>query len=401
MGFAMSHKKPVLICLWSGLFVLFVAACNTFDLDLERTSTPGSGAGVGGPVLTRVIETRTPVRDRTEPWPTPTSVLDGSHLTYTDPALGLAFDIPLWWKTRASPGTMAGFVQQNSNGVQRTVLALSVLNPESNSLDSALAEVTRGAWGPHIVSVEPVPLGTFEALRVHLHPGADRPPVAWLLVAPSGRALSIISGVDPASIEPLIQPVLDTLHAVEVVTPRVEPVRTVTPLPTPWATVTPPAAFTPEPVGTVTDVEEPAAIDGESKKRPPLGILPGIPTTLAEETGAGTPYCRPREAAVELSASATTLAVGQAVSVTVTLTNGEESGVQPQAALNLETLEPVEHRISLQPGGSDAAQFVLHAVAPGRMTLTGSTSFEMHALDFSWGSWSGCESSPLTIVVGP
>ncbi len=113
-----------------------------------------------------------------------------------------------------------------------------------------------------------------------------------------------------------------------------------------------------------------------------------------------------------MSASATTLTVGQAVSVTVTLTNGDESGVHlglvqyalrvsPPGFLSPEPLDPVDHRISLQPGGSDAVQFVLHAVAPGRITLTGSSSFEMHAMDFSWGSWSGCESSPLSIVVAP
>ena len=115
---------------------------------------------------------------------------------------------------------------------------------------------------------------------------------------------------------------------------------------------------------------------------------------------------------MEISASATRLEVGQAVSVTVMLTNGGASDaklgliqyaldVYPPGVLSSDDLGPVEHPLTLEPGQSDAAEFVLRAATPGRATLTGSASFEMHALDYAWGSWSGCRSWPLEIIVAP
>ena len=106
------------------------------------------------------------------------------------------------------------------------------------------------------------------------------------------------------------------------------------------------------------------------------------------------------------------LEVGQSVSVTITLVNGDASGVrlgqiqvslgvQPPDILILDNLGPVAHPQTLEPGGSAETEFALRAVAPGRATLTGSTSFEMHTLDYSSGSWSGCYSGPLEILVTP
>jgi hypothetical protein len=106
------------------------------------------------------------------------------------------------------------------------------------------------------------------------------------------------------------------------------------------------------------------------------------------------------------------LEVGQSVSVTVTLANGDTSGVrlglvqvslgvQPSGILASDNLGPVAHPQTLEPGASSETEFVLRAVAPGRATLTASTSFEMHALDYSSGSWSGCYSGPLEILVTP
>jgi hypothetical protein len=133
------------------------------------------------------------------------------------------------------------------------------------------------------------------------------------------------------------------------------------------------------------------------------------PTTTPMPPPTPAPYCRPSDASVSLSASSTTVQVGQAVSVTATLVNGANDvrlgliqyslAVQPDGALTSDNLGPVEHRLSLEPGQSDAAEFVLRATTPGRATLLGSTSFEIHALDYSSGSWSGCESGPLEIVV--
>jgi hypothetical protein len=99
------------------------------------------------------------------------------------------------------------------------------------------------------------------------------------------------------------------------------------------------------------------------------------------------------------------------LTVTLTLANGADSGVRLgqvnyslMAQPNLfipDTLGPVQHRLTVEPGQSDEAQFVLGAETTGRVSLTGSTSFEIHALDYSSGSWSGCDSEPLEIVITP
>jgi hypothetical protein len=164
----------------------------------------------------------------------------------------------------------------------------------------------------------------------------------------------------------------------------------------------PDATLTPAPGGPTLTVSPaaPTPVEGSA----------AAPITIEGSTAAPTPYCRPAEASVDLSASATRLEVGQAVSVTVTLTNGDASDaklgliqytleVRPAGVLTSDELGPVEHAITLEPEHSDAVAFVLRASTPGRATLTGSTSYEMHALDYSWGSWSGCGSWPLEIVV--
>ena len=146
---------------------------------------------------------------------------------------------------------------------------------------------------------------------------------------------------------------------------------------------------------------------------PQPAVTPHPTTTPTPTTNSTqTPYCRPSEASVSLSASTGTLEVGQSVSVTVTLANGDTSGVrlgqiqvslgvQPSDIFISDNLVPVAHPLSLEPGESAQSEFVLRAVVPGRATLTASTSFEMHALDYSSGSWSGCFSGPLEILVTP
>jgi hypothetical protein len=139
---------------------------------------------------------------------------------------------------------------------------------------------------------------------------------------------------------------------------------------------------------------------------------PVRPTLTPELGQIPTPYCRPSEAAVNLSASATVLKVGQIVSVTVTLANGDTSDVRlgliqyslrvrPSGILTSDNLGPVDHPVSINPGQSDEVEFVLRTAAPGLATFTGVTSFEIHPMDYSWGSWSGCESEPLEIRVTP
>jgi ligand-binding sensor domain-containing protein len=135
------------------------------------------------------------------------------------------------------------------------------------------------------------------------------------------------------------------------------------------------------------------------------------PIAATKPRGMPAPYCRPSEAFVDLSAPSTVLEAGEFLTVTVTLANGDGSDarlgqIQWSLSMQPETLvlgssEPVQHSTIIEPGGCDQAQFVLRGVAPGRLVITASASYEMHALDYSWGSWSGCQSPSLEITIVP
>jgi hypothetical protein len=122
-------------------------------------------------------------------------------------------------------------------------------------------------------------------------------------------------------------------------------------------------------------------------------------------------FCRPEKASMTLHATATTLRVGQTVTVSIALVNGETSNVrlgQPQYMLyahpdvfSLGGMEPVERPVTLEPGQSDDIEFVLQATAPGRTMLMGTVGYEMHDLEYSWASWSGCNAEPLEITITP
>lgn len=134
-------------------------------------------------------------------------------------------------------------------------------------------------------------------------------------------------------------------------------------------------------------------------------------TSSLESEPTVAPYCRPDETSVDLLVSSTTLRVGQVVTATIVLTNGPDSGVrlgQPQYRLVVQpgglmspSPELVRNTSSLEPGESEQAEFILRADAAGRVRLTAMTDYEMHAMDYSWGSWSGCRSGGIEIVVEP
>jgi hypothetical protein len=147
----------------------------------------------------------------------------------------------------------------------------------------------------------------------------------------------------------------------------------------------------------------------------PTPVAPPTPYHTPDtgvKAGAVAPYCRPGEASVELSASARTLQVGQLFTVTLHLVNGDTSGVrlgliqytlgvQPPGIFSSSNWGPLESTLTLEPGQSDVARFVLQAETPGSATLDGLASYEMHDVDTFWGSWSGCHSWPLEINVTP
>ena len=267
------NSFTVIVCLAS--FVLLgLAGCGTLEVGIERTA-PAEGAAAATPansattephLATSIATQGNAAGDATAARPTPTSVLDRGRLSYDDPLLGLSIDMPLWWQPQAAPGVAIRFFEGGNAGVNKAVLVMSVLNPESNSLESALIEVTQGAWGPHIVDAGPVALGAFQALRLELNPGADRPRVAWLVVAPSGRALIIHTDVDPALIEQVIEVVLATLRPLDSIAlgAASDLDQTLAPMPTlslaPSPTVAPALAPFPTRDSMPTGVELPASL---------------------------------------------------------------------------------------------------------------------------------------------
>jgi hypothetical protein len=176
--------------------------------------------------------------------------------------------------------------------------------------------------------------------------------------------------------------------------------RTPTPAPANTIPVTPEPAFTPvSPTPYLTATLTPSP-------------TPYYTPDSGMEAGDAPPYCRPDEASVELSASAGTVQVGERVTVTVRLVNGGTSGarlgqiqymlrVKPPGIFSSADWGPVESTLTLEPGEGDATRFVLQAETPGSATLDGLASYEMHALDTFWGSWSGCHPWPIEINVTP
>jgi hypothetical protein len=124
-------------------------------------------------------------------------------------------------------------------------------------------------------------------------------------------------------------------------------------------------------------------------------------------------YCQWHTVYMTISATATTLEVGEAVTVTATLFNRGCIGLgllqyrlyvqsdEPQPIFDPNDPEPVVHYLGIMPGQSDAAEFVLRAVESGQAALRATVSFEAH-LDYPGPSYWGFSSTgPLTITVTP
>ena len=112
-----------------------------------------------------------------------------------------------------------------------------------------------------------------------------------------------------------------------------------------------------------------------------------------------------------LSATDTTLQVGDTLTVTVSLLNkGCAKLGLPQYRLYAESHEahsvlspdqpePVVHSLAVAPGESDASEFELHAVGPGQATIGATASFEVHLGYPGPAYWTGASASPLVITV--
>jgi len=124
-------------------------------------------------------------------------------------------------------------------------------------------------------------------------------------------------------------------------------------------------------------------------------------------------YCQWHTAYMTISATATTLEVGEMVTVTATLLNRGCVGLglpqyrlyvrsdEPQPIFDPDNPEPVVHYLGVAPGQSDAEEFTLQAVGPGQATLSASASFEVHLGYPGPAYWGASGTGPLAITVTP
>lgn len=151
----------------------------------------------------------------------PVEVFASATRTYTDHVWGIAFDIPDEWEAYGSLDAQANLIALDKMGKEQDVLSLVAATRGSSTLDSALNEVKR-ALEPHIRNIQRVHLGEFEAMRLDLTPDPKvyRPSVIWVMVTPSGRAITITPRCNPV----LFEPVLATLRAVPIREPWEGPI---------------------------------------------------------------------------------------------------------------------------------------------------------------------------------
>jgi hypothetical protein len=124
--------------------------------------------------------------------------------------------------------------------------------------------------------------------------------------------------------------------------------------------------------------------------------------------------CPSHTASLSLAASGTTLAVGEQVTVTATLSN-DGCGMlglpayrlifdpgQSQRGLELVSPESVNHSLGISAGEADQAEFVLRAVRAGEVRVRGTVSFEVHLGPAGGAYWGQSGTSEaLVITVDP
>lgn len=126
-----------------------------------------------------------------------------------------------------------------------------------------------------------------------------------------------------------------------------------------------------------------------------------------------TPVCEHETATLSLSVTAENVKVGEAVKVTLALSNEGclalgmpqyDLRIQPEGQAIFEPGDPpqVTHYLAVAPGESDTVEFDITAVAEGQVGLTASVSYEVH-LGYPGPAYWGYRSSgePLIITVAP
>ncbi|NIS79367.1 MAG: hypothetical protein GTO14_03895 [Anaerolineales bacterium] len=141
-----------------------------------------------------------------------------------------------------------------------------------------------------------------------------------------------------------------------------------------------------------------------------VSSMPVLQTPTAPEatTWISNPYCNPEGTGLWLVPSSTFLEEGEALEVALFLENAEDSvGFMGQVQYRLEIapklmegdLGPMVSTKTLYPGDLEMVTFQLRAVETGQAQMRGLASYELHALDMSWGSWTGCATFPVDIEV--
>jgi hypothetical protein len=136
-----------------------------------------------------------------------------------------------------------------------------------------------------------------------------------------------------------------------------------------------------------------------------------IPTATPPPEREASP-CEAYTASVGLSADRMRPCVGDTITVTAQLYNlGCGTLGMPQYSLHIETEgdqrlfaatpEPVVRFVGVSAGQSDTITFALHAVQPGRATLTAAASFEFHGGAPGPAYWGGTGSGTLQLTVCP
>lgn len=146
----------------------------------------------------------------------------------------------------------------------------------------------------------------------------------------------------------------------------------------------------------------------------PVGTSPtAMPSARAFLPLVQKSVCTTHTASMTLEPTATTLEVGDLVTVTATLVNhGCGMLGLPQYRLSVQSAEtqpifepanpePVTHYLGISRGQSDTAQFVLQALRPGQTTLSASASFEVHLGYPGPAYWSSSSAGPRVITVLP
>jgi hypothetical protein len=121
--------------------------------------------------------------------------------------------------------------------------------------------------------------------------------------------------------------------------------------------------------------------------------------------------CQTHSASMRLAATATTIQVGETVTLTAALSNDgcadlglplyrlyiENHGTA--SVFDPDPPEPVTHYLGIPPGASDAVEFVRTATSPGQATLRVTASFEVHLGYPGPAYWSGSSTEPLEFQV--